>query len=235
MLRVIDKLALPLAVLTCIMLAIAFGMVFFYAPVEMTMGIAQKIFYVHVPSAFAMYAGFVCCAVASLAYLFKPRQELDVIARSGAEIGLIFGLFVMISGPLWAYKAWGTFWVWDAQLTATFVLFMLYLGYAMLRALSPPSRSIRMLSAVLGSMSSIVIPFIHYAVKYWGGLHPVVQREGGGGLQKEMLYTFGVSTLAMLLLFTCLLIMLVRMRQTSLEIDRLYLEFADMERASTLS
>ncbi len=233
--RLVDALALPLAVLTCIALAVAFGMVFFYAPVELTMGISQKIFYVHVPSAFAMYAGFICCAVASLAYLFKPRQELDIIARSGAEIGLLFGLFVMISGPLWGYKAWGTFWVWDAQLTATFVLFMLYLGYVMLRALSPPSRSIRQIAAVLGSISSIVIPFIHYAVKYWGGLHPVVQREGGGGLQSEMLITFGVSTLAMLLLFACLLIMVVRVRQTALEIDRLYLELADVEYASTMS
>lgn len=231
MLRVIDKLALPLAIATCVALAIAFGMIFFYAPVELTMGISQKIFYVHVPSAFAAYAGFILCAVASLAYLLKPREQWDIIARTGAEIGLLFCLFVMISGPLWGYKAWGTFWVWDAQLTSTFVLFMMYTGYVALRTLSPSSRMTRMISAVLGVVASAVIPFIHYAVKYWGGLHPVVQREGGGGLAPKMLHTFGVSTLAMLLLFACLVIMVVRLRQTSAEIDRLYLELHDIEHA----
>lgn len=228
MIKLIDKLAIPLTILTALTFIASLVMIFFYAPVEMTMGISQKIFYIHVPSAFAAYAGFILCAVSSLFYLLRPRLQWDILARSGAEIGLLFCLFVMISGPLWGYKAWGVFWVWDAQLTSSFVLFMMYTGYVLLRVLSPPSRVTRMIAAVLGVIGCFVIPFIHYAVKYWGGLHPVVQREGGGGLQTEMLQTFGVSTLAMLLLFACLVIMVVRLRQTEAAINQFYLDLQDI-------
>src|SRR5690606_19394024 len=101
------------AALAVLSMLAAMGLIFFYAPVEQTMGIVQKIFYVHVPSAMAAYAGFTVTAVCSLIYLFSPRDHWDHAAVAGAELGLFYCAFVLISGPLWAYKAWGTPWTWD--------------------------------------------------------------------------------------------------------------------------
>jgi len=228
MIRTLDKLFPAVVVATIVACAVAFGMIFFYAPVERTMGIVQKIFYVHVPSAMATYAGFIVCSFASLLYLIKPNRVWDVAARSGAELGLVFCMYVMISGPLWAYKAWGKPWVWDPQLTATFVLLLLYGGYVALRALSTDSHTMRLIAAVLAVVACADIPLIHYAVKYWGGLHPVVEREGGGGLAGDVATTFGVSMLAFLLLFVTLLWMLIRARITALRVDELHLELSDI-------
>lgn len=235
MLETLDRYFPWLASLCAATCAAALGMIFFYAPVEQTMGIVQKIFYVHVPSAMAAYAGFVTCSLASLIYLLRPNRRWDIAARSGAELGLAFCVYVLISGPLWAYKAWGKAWVWDPQLTLTFVLFMLFGGYVALRTLSDDSHTMRLVAAVLGVIASAVIPFIHYAVKYWGGLHPVVEREGGGGLAPAMRATFGVSMLAFLLLFATLLWMIVRARLMALHIDELHLELEDLAAAQSPS
>ena len=181
----LGKLYGGFAIMSGLLMLVAFGMIFFYAPVELTMGIVQKIFYVHVPAAMCAYAGFTVTSVASLLYLLKPRKGWDIAAQSGAELGLLFTIYVLISGPMWAYKAWGKAWTWDPQLTATFVLFLLYGGYFLLRQFSGPSERLRKIAAVLAVFAFIDIPIIHYAVKKWGGLHPVVEREGGDGLSAQ--------------------------------------------------
>lgn len=231
MMKFIDRTIFPaLAALAVLSTLVAMGLIFFYAPVEQTMGIVQKIFYVHVPSAMAAYAGFTVTAVCSLIYLFSPRDHWDHAAVAGAELGLFYCAFVLISGPLWAYKAWGTPWTWDPQLTATFVLFLLYGGYVLLRNFGGSSKRIKKIAAVLGVIAFVDIPLIHYSVRLWGGLHPVVEREGGGGLAPDMAQVFGVSMLAFLLMFATLLWLRFRVRWREAELDRLYLEVEDLAR-----
>ncbi len=231
MFKSIDKFFPFVAAAAAITSTVALGLVFFSAPVDATMGIVQKIFYVHVPAAMAAYAGFIICSGASLIYLLRPRRTWDVAARTGVDLGLLFCVFVLVSGPLWGYKAWGKAWVWDPQLTATFVLFLLYGGYFALRLLSKNSHTMRLIAAVLAVVACIDIPFIHYAVDIWGGQHPVVQREGGGGLDPAMAPAFGVSMVAFLLIFATLYWMLFRTRIMALRLDELHLELEDLASA----
>jgi heme exporter protein C len=230
MIRILEKIFPALVFLTALAFLATLYLIFFYAPVESTMGVVQKIFYSHVPAAMIMYAGFTVASVASLLYLLKPSRVWDIAALSGAEIGLLFCVYVLISGPLWAYKAWGTAWTWDPQLTATFVLFLLYTGYVLLRTFSGSGERVRKVAAVLAVIAFVDIPIIHYAVKQWGGMHPVVEREGGGGLGPEMKMVFSIAMLAFLGLFLVLLWLRVRLRLTERAVDRLYLDVEDAAR-----
>jgi heme exporter protein C len=195
------------------------------------MGIVQKIFYVHVPSAMSMYAGFIVTSVASVFYLLRPRRGWDIAAMTGVEVGLLLGVFVLVSGPLWGLKAWGKAWTWDPQLTATAVLFLMYGGYWLLRLFSGPSQRVRTIAAVLAILAAITIPFVHFAVRIWGGIHPTVEREGGEGLAPAIGQTFGVSMLAILLLVTCLIWMQIRVRMRQAKLDELYIEVEDIMRS----
>ena len=225
--KALDSIMVSIATLALLCSTIALYLVFFYAPVELTMGIVQKIFYVHVPSAMMMYAGFVICSAASIFYLMRPNNTWDAAAVAGAEIGLFFGLFVIISGPLWAFKAWGKWWEFDPQLTATLVLYMMYGGYALLRAFSGPSRKVRQLASVLAILAATSIPFVHWAVKIWGGVHPTVEREGGDGLADQIATTFGTSMLAFLLLFIAMFWLQLSLRKEQDKVESLYVEVED--------
>ncbi|MEM1350021.1 MAG: cytochrome c biogenesis protein CcsA, partial [Myxococcota bacterium] len=196
-----------------------------YAPLETTMGIVQKVFYVHVPSAIAMYAGFVLCAAASFSYLLKPNRVVDAAASASAEVGMVFGVFVMISGPMWAYKAWGKPWVWDAQLTASLILFLLFGSYVLLRRFGADSASVRKISAVLAIIAAMDIPVIRYAIKNWQGMHPsgtVTRGEGRGLAEAAMQHTFGVAMLSFMLLFIVMFWVHFRQRVLAWNIDRLH-------------
>ncbi len=229
--KLLGKLYPVVLAISVILMAVSLYLIFFYAPVERQQGIVQKIFYSHVPAAMAMYAGFTITSAASLLYLLKPRRGFDLAAVAGVEVGMVFCLYVLTSGPLWALKAWGKAWTWDPQLTATFVLFLLYGGYFVLRAFSGPSERIKKVSAVLAVFAFVDIPIIHYAVRNWGGMHPVVEREGGDGLAPQIASTFGVSMLAFLLLFVVLFWAMVRVKMREARLESLYLEVEDIARS----
>lgn len=222
-----------LAVATGLLVAAAIGLMFFHAPVDRSMGIVQKIFFSHVPAAMVAYAGFTVASVASLLYLLRPHRDWDVAAVSGAHIGMIFCVYVLISGPLWAYKAWGKAWVWEPQLTATFVLFLLYGAYVLLRAFSGNSERMRKISAVLAVIAFVDIPIIHYAVRMWRGNHPAIEREGGDGLAPAIKTAFSTSMFAFLLVFVVLLWMAIRVRRLQYQVDELHVDLEDAERSRT--
>src|SRR5687768_8925009 len=125
---------LSLTLVTVLLLGAALYLIFAVAPVEEQMGIVQKIFYFHVPSAVAMYIGFVLCGVGSIGYLVTRKDPWDAIAAAGGEVGLLFCTVVLISGPLWARKAWGVAWTWDPRLTTTLLAGLIFAAYAVLRA-----------------------------------------------------------------------------------------------------
>lgn len=179
---------LILTAITALLAAVTLWAIFFYAPVESTMGVVQKIFYFHVPSAYAMYIGFGICGIGSTAYLIRRKESWDALAVAGAEVGLLFCVIVLVTGPLWARKAWGVWWTWDPRLTSTLLAAMIFTAYTVLRSFGGGEAE-RRFAAGLAIVGLFNIPIIHYAVDVWRGQHPTVIRESGGGLDPAMGHT----------------------------------------------
>lgn len=156
--------------------------VFLKAPIEARMGIVQKIFYFHVPSAYAMYIGAAACFFGSAVYLARPSDTADALARAGAEAAVAFGVIVLTTGPLWGAKAWGTFWTWDPRLTTELLSVLIYVAYLVLRTFAGDGSGERRFAAALGVLGAANLPIIHYSVQKWGGQHPTVITGRGGGL-----------------------------------------------------
>ncbi len=192
--------------ITAALFAVTIQLVFLVAPVEKTMGIVQKIFYFHAPSAYAMYLGAGACFVGSAGYLYTQKAAWDAMARAGAEVAIAMGLMVMITGPLWGAKAWGAYWTWDPRLTTSLLSLLLYVAYIVLRAFAGDGEGERKFAAALGILGAANLPIIHISVRKWGGNHPEVVTGKGGGLgDPRMLLTF----FAGLLCFTLLTALLV--------------------------
>src|SRR5579859_4130300 len=130
----LDSVFFGLAALTAATFVFEVFFVFLKAPIEARMGIVQKIFYFHVPSAYAMYIGAAACFFGSVAFLAQPTDTSDALARAGAEAAVVFGSIVLTTGPLWGAKAWGTFWTWDPRLTTALLSVLIYVAYLVLRA-----------------------------------------------------------------------------------------------------
>jgi heme exporter protein C len=175
----------------------AIEFVFLKAPTEAQMGIIQKVFYFHVPSAYAMYLGAAGCFVGSVAYLRNSTDRRDAIARAGAETAVVFGIIVMVTGPLWAIKAWGQYWTWDPRLTTSMLSVLIYVAYVVLRAFGGDGESERKFAAALGFLGGVNLPIIHFSVQKWSGQHPKVIGKGGGGLHHpDMKIAFAMGMIA---------------------------------------
>jgi len=188
--------------------AAAFVRALLFTPPEALQGPAQKIFYVHVPSAFiGLYVACVLVAITSALYLWLKDPRLDRMAESAAEVGLAFLTVVLVTGPLWGKPIWGTWWTWDARLTLTLFLWFIVLGYLILRGAIEDREMRARYSAVLGILSALLVPFIHLSVYLFRTLHPmpIVLKPGAPSLSSEMLVTLMISIGAHLLLFVALL------------------------------
>jgi heme exporter protein C len=175
-----------LALLTALLMSAAMYFIFVRAPVELQMGIVQKIFYFHVPSAYSMYVGWGLCVLGSLFYLVKRSDAWEDVAVAGAEVGTIFWAIVMVTGPLWARKSWGTFWTFDPRLTTSLLTGMIYIAYLLLRNLGTTGEAERRFAAGLAVLGGALMPVIHYSVQLWRGQHPTVITAKGGGLHPDM-------------------------------------------------
>ena len=181
--------------------------VFLLAPLDRVQGPSQKIFYIHVPSAWIGGLAFLVVFVASIAVLVTRSRRWDRLAASSAEVGVVFTTAVMLTGPLWARPVWGAFWSWDPRLTSYFVLFLLYLSYLALRGyVTEPMRRARY-SAVLGVVAFVNVPLVYFSVRWWDSLHPgpVVANPAGPQLPGSMLAVLLVGLLAFTLLYALLL------------------------------
>ena len=180
-----------------------------YTPIEARQGVAQKIFYLHVPSAWCALLAFSLVGIASALYLWLQDPRLDRFAASSAEVGVAFAAVMLTTGPIWAKPIWGTWWTWDARLTLTLFLFFLFVGYLALRAsLHDPSERARF-SAVVGILGMLLVPFIHLSVYLFRTLHPqpIVLKPSRPSLPPEMLRTLLVSTAVFTLLYLGLMTM----------------------------
>lgn len=172
-----------------------------FTPVERFQGPAQKIYYLHVPAAIWAETAIVLVGLAGIFYLFLKDPRLDRFAAASAEVGTVFAVIVLTTGPIWGKPIWGTWWTWDARLTSTLLLFFLYVGYPLLRgAITDPVLRGRY-AAVLGICGMVLVPFIHLSVYLFRTLHPqpIVLKPGAPSLPASMLVTWlcslGVSTL----------------------------------------
>lgn len=172
-----------------------------FTPVERLQGPAQKIYYLHVPAAIWAETAIVLVGLAGIFYLFLKDPRLDRFAAASAEVGTVFAVIVLTTGPIWGKPIWGTWWTWDARLTSTLLLFFLYVGYLLLRgAITDPVLRGRY-AAVLGICGMVLVPFIHLSVYLFRTLHPqpIVLKPGAPSLPASMLVTWlcslGVFTL----------------------------------------
>ena len=152
-------------------LVVGLGAAFGYAPREAVQGNVQRIMYVHVPAVLTAYAAFALVLVGSVGYLATRRLSWDRLAAAAAELGVLFTGITIASGSIWGKPTWGTWWTWDARLTSTAVLFLVYVGYLLLRAMADePERRARF-AAVVGIVGTANIPIVHFSVKWWRALH----------------------------------------------------------------
>jgi heme exporter protein C len=186
----------------------AFWMIFFYVPTERSMGLVQRIFYVHVPSAWVAFLAFGIVALCSIGYLWLRDEKLDAISVAAAELGVVFTTAVLITGPLWGKLAWGAWWVWEPRLTLTLLLWFIYIGYFMLRNATEDVQRGKRFAAVLGIVGATNIPLIHMSVQWFRSQHPppVILRPDGPSADPEIVQTLLVSLLAFTLTFFALLL-----------------------------
>ncbi|MBA3554217.1 MAG: cytochrome c biogenesis protein CcsA [Gemmatimonadales bacterium] len=174
-----------------------------FTPVEARQGLAQKIFYLHVPAAWSALLAFSLVGITSALYLWLLDPRLDRFAAASAEVGVAFSAVMLTTGPIWAKPIWGTWWTWDARLTLTLFLFFLFVGYLALRAaVQDPAERARF-SAVVGILGMLLVPFVHLSVYLFRTLHPtpVVLKPSAPSLPPEMLRTLLISTLVFTLLY----------------------------------
>jgi heme exporter protein C len=185
-------------------------------------GLAQKIFYFHVPAAYAMYLSGAVCLVASSGYLLRPSDKWNAWARAGAECAVVFGALVLVSGPLWAKKAWGVYWTWDPRLTTLLLSVLIYAAMVVVRAFAGDGDAERKFLAGFGILGTVNLPIVHYSVQKWGGNHPTVVGRGGGGLgSAEMKLALLLGFIAMTLLAIHLLVARARVALSSSRLQAL--------------
>ena len=165
------------------------------APTEQTMGDVQRIFYYHVPSAWTCFILFFINFVASIWYLFTRTSKADAIAVTTAEVGVVFWSVVIITGPLWARPVWGIWWTWDARLTSTLVLGLIYVSYLILRRFATGGQT-PILAAALAVFGFADVPFVYLSIWYFRTQHPQPVIGGGGSLHPAMWHALLYNWLA---------------------------------------
>jgi heme exporter protein C len=213
--------SLILGVLSAISLAVTFWLIFFYTPIDALQGVAQRIFYIHVPTAWAGMFSFVLMAALGIIYLIKPYEPLDLLARAAAEVGVVFLTITLILGSLWGRPIWGAWWVWDPRLTATLIMWFMYIGYLMLRSYYGRNHDSGRVGAVVGIIGAIDVPIIYLSVAWWRGQHPTQEIGASGALPPQALLTFAVAMVAFSLLYAFLMLQAYQLQRLQMVAQRL--------------
>jgi heme exporter protein C len=213
----LNRLFLPALLVAVVMFAAA-PVLIANAPYESTMGLVQKIFYFHVPSWMVMFLSVFVSGAASATFLFKRNAAADRLAVSAAELAVVFGVIGLVTGPLWARKAWGVWWQWDARLTSALVLWMIFVAYLLLRQYGGPGSE--PLSAGLALFGMANVPFVYWSVNVWRTIHPktsVVPTLGPG-----MRGAFWWCAFAFIALYAAMLAARARLEDQRARLDEIY-------------
>ncbi len=206
--------------LSFVLMVAALYLVFIYVPTEKEMGIVQRLFYLMVPMGWLALLSFVVIFISSILYLRKREDRWDIVGHSAAEVGIVFTTLALITGSIWAKPIWGVWWTWEPRLTATLVLWLIYLAYFMVRSLTVDKSRGARFAAVVGIIGFIDIPLVALATTLWRGLHPgpiIFQ----GGIAPPMLLTLLVSITAFTVFYFSLLGRRIALREAEAEIEKL--------------
>jgi heme exporter protein C len=207
-----------------LLLSVAAYCALFVAPNEATMGLIQRIFYFHVPFGWSAFVAFAISFVSSIAYLRSRAPKWDWLAVSSAEVGVPFVTVMLVTGPIWAHPVWGIWWTWDARLTSTFVLWVLYVCYLLLRTLIDEPERRAVVSAVFNIFAAFDIPLVYFSIWFFRTQHPQPVIGAGGSLDPRMLDVLLLCWAATLALLALLLRQRYRVEALRWEVARLRLE-----------
>lgn len=216
---------LPFAVVAAVTLLgfLAIPFLILGAPIESTMGAVQKIFYFHVPCAWDLMLSTFVCAGGSVAFLFKGSERGDRLSVAAAELGVLFGLCVLVTGPLWARVAWGVYWQWDARLTSSLLLWLVLVAFLLARRYGGPGG--RKLSAALGLFAAANVPLVYVSVRLWRTVHPTTNVVPS--LEPAMRNVFWLATVLFLLLWWVLLTLRTRLERERARVVELRMDVED--------
>jgi heme exporter protein C len=212
-----------LVILTFIGMAASLYTAFIYAPTEPKMGHIQRIFYFHMGTVWVATIAFIMVFIASIMYLWKGTRKWDILAYCSAELGVLFLTITIITGSVWAKPVWNTWWTWDPQLTTTFILWILYVVYLVLRASAGNDVKRAKFAAVFGIIAFIDLPLVYISVRVMRGISPVVFGPGGGGIAPEMMHALLINMASCTLLFIVLLLERIDIERMSDKLARLKL------------
>ena len=204
----------------------ALAAIFLWVPTEKEMGVVQRIFYFHVPSAISAFLAFFVVFIASIQYLRTREEKWARLALRAAEMGLMFGLIVLISGPLWAKPVWGVYWRWEPRLTTMLITFTIYVAYLMVRDYGAQANQAPRLGAVVGILAFVNVPLVEYSVEMWAAdqqLHPPRNIE----LAPEMRYTKYICYASFFLLLFRLLAQRMELARMENAVARLRQKLSD--------
>lgn len=213
-----------IAMISALFILMSILAIFYYAPIEQTMGIVQKIFYFHVAAAWTGFLAFAVVFVCSILFLARKKEHFDVFAACAAEIGVLFTTLVLVTGPLWAKPIWNTYWTWDPRLTTTMVLWLIYIGYLLLRQLIASPEKAARIAAVFGIIGFVDVPIVYFSIRLWRTMHPgYVMLMGGknSGLDPRMFQVLMLSLIAFTGLFVTLLLLRVDIEKAAKAIEQL--------------
>ncbi len=202
----------PLPIFTAALMGVALWLIFIWVPTEINQGAVQRILYFHVPVAWGSMLGIFVVSGSSIMYLWKKKEMWDRLAVASAEVGVVFGGLMLLSGMIWARPVWSVWWTGEAKLTTALILFFIYVAYLMFRAYFPPGTQRQRLSAVIGLIGAVNTPIIYFAANLWSQAHPPIitgpVADPDSALGSDLGTVLMVSTLA----FTFLFIYLVQIR-----------------------
>lgn len=219
-------ISIPILMGVFLLLCAASYFALIWAPEEATMGLVQRIFYFHVPSAWTGFVAFFLVLFGSIAYLRTRSMKWDWLSVASAEVGVAFFTVVLLTGPIWAKPVWGIWWTWDARLTSSFLLWVLYVSYLVLRTLVDEPERRALVAAVFGIFASLDIPLVYFSIWWFRTQHPQPVIGEGGSLDPRMGRVLLLCWCAMLGVMTLLIRVRYRLEALRAEVDGIRLEAA---------
>jgi heme exporter protein C len=214
------------ALVTAALMVFAGYAALFIAPDEKTMHAIQRIFYFHVSSAITSFVAFFLVFIANVKYLGTRKPKWDWLGVAAAEVGVACCTIVLITGPIWAHPVWGIWWTWDARLTSTFVMWLLYTTYLMLRGFIEEPQRKATLSAVFGIFAFLDVPLVYFSNRLWRTQHPqpVILGGANSGLDPMMGKVLMICWVAVLCTMAIVIIDRYRLEKLRYEYEELRFE-----------
>ncbi|MGB9880437.1 MAG: cytochrome c biogenesis protein [Anaerolineae bacterium] len=209
--------------MTALSITISLYVIFLYAPSERVMGVVQRIFYFHVPSAWVGFLAFFIAFLGGIMYLLRRETHWDAVETASLEIGVLFSAIVLVTGSIWARPVWNTWWTWDPRLTTTLVMWLYYVASLLLRQMVEDKERKARFSAILSIVGFVNVPVVFLAIRLWRTIHPVLFTTAGAAIESSMLLTLLSSLLSFTLLYLCLLLFRVRLAFLEDELNNLKL------------